>query len=155
VALTAALVLTGCTPSEPTRPSASSTPSATVTPSATPNTTPTPAPAPELVPEGSAADNLPLFTAVTAKVWQSSGKVKGRAYIDALVAAGFDKSAMQVTQDSSTVGNPAESIQFSVRWGEECLVGQVGPATGRPVTTVLPALPGGACLIGETRPIDW
>ena len=43
--------------------------------------------------------------------------VAGRAYIDALVAAGFDKAAMQVTPDQTTVGNPAESIQFSVRWG--------------------------------------
>ncbi|WP_429978142.1 DUF6993 domain-containing protein [Microbacterium sp. NRRL B-14842] len=31
---------------------------------------------------------------------------------------------MQLTPDQSTVGNPAESIQFSVRWGEEeCLIG--------------------------------
>ena len=71
--------------------------------------------------------------AVTAAVWATPDQVSGRAYIDALVAAGFDKSAMQVTPDQSTVGNPAESIQFSVRWGEECLVGQVGPSTGAPV----------------------
>ena len=70
------------------------------------------------------------------------------------MAAGFDKSAMQVTSDTSTVGNPAESIQFSVRWGDECLVGQVGPATGTAVTTVLPAV-SGACLVGTTRAIDW
>jgi hypothetical protein len=154
-ALTAALLLAGCAPTEPTEPSQTSAPSETATASATPTPSPTPTPTPELVPEGSAADNLPLFKAVTAKVWRSSHKAQGRAYIDALVAAGFDKSDMQVTQDTSTVGNPAESIQFAVRWGEECLVGQVGPATGRPVTTVLPGLPGGACLIGETRPIDW
>ena len=70
-------------------------------------------------------------------------------------AAGFDKAAMQVTRDTSTVGNPAESIQFSVRWGDECLVGQVGPATGDPVTVVVPGLAEGTCLVGETRPIDW
>ncbi len=62
---------------------------------------------------------------------------------------------MQVTNDKTTVGNPAESIQFSVHWGGDCLVGQVGPATGAPVTVVLPALEGGGCLVGETRPIDW
>ena len=71
-----------------------------------------------------------------ASVWASPNNVAGRAYIDALVAAGFDKSAMQVTKDKSTVGNPAESIQFSVHWGGDCLVGQVGPATGAPVTVV-------------------
>ncbi len=89
-------------------------------------------------------------------MWSSDQKVAGRAYIDALVAAGFDRSAMQVTQDVSTVGNPAESIQFSVRWGDdECLVGQVGPSTGQPVTVVLPQLAEGRCLVGETRAIDW
>ena len=81
--------------------------------------------------------------------------MSGRAYIDALVAAGFDKTTMQVTQDKTTVGNPAESLQFSVRWGDECLIGQVGPATGTPVTVVAPALAEGTCLVGRTRPIDW
>lgn len=107
------------------------------------------------MPNGTAVDNLPVFTAVTDSVWDSADRGSGRAYIDALVAAGFDKTAMQVTNDTSTVGNPAESIQFSVRWGEECLVGQVGPATGEPVTVVVPVLAEGTCLVGETRPIDW
>jgi len=107
------------------------------------------------VPDGTADDNLPLFAAVTAAVWGSADKASGRAYIDALTAAGFDKAAMQVTRDTSTVGNPAESIQFSVRWGDECLMGQVGPATGDPVVDVLPGLAEGTCLVGETRPIDW
>ena len=62
---------------------------------------------------------------------------------------------MQVTQDQSTVGNAAESIQFSVVWNGECLVGQVGPATGQPVAIVLPVLADGSCLVGETRAIDW
>ncbi len=107
------------------------------------------------MPGGTAADNLPLFRAVVDAVWRSPQNVQGRAYIDALVAAGFDKAAMQVTSDTSTVGNPAESIQFSVHWKDQCLVGQVGPATGTAVTTVLPALTGGTCLVGVTRPIDW
>jgi hypothetical protein len=107
------------------------------------------------VPEGSAEDNLPLFTAVTTAVWATPDNDAGRAYIDALVAAGFDRAAMQVTSDQTTVGNPAESIQFSVHWQQECLIGQVGPATGAPVAVVVPALSGGACLVGATRPIDW
>ena len=96
-----------------------------------------------------------MFTTVTSAVWATPEQVSGRAYIDALIAAGFDRSAMQVTYDQSTVGNPAESIQFSVRWGEECLIGQVGPATGTPVTVVVPVLGEGNCLVGDTRPIDW
>lgn len=107
------------------------------------------------MPEGSAADNLPVFTAITRAVWASDDRASGRAYIDALVEAGFDKSDMQVTADTSTVGNPAESIQFSVLWGDECLVGQVGSATGDPFTVIVPALDEGTCLVGETRPIDW
>ena len=108
-----------------------------------------------LIPGGTAEDNLPLFAAVTGAVWASPDAVSGRAYVDALVAAGFDKAAMQVTQDKTTVGNPAESLQFSVRWRDECLIGQVGPATGAPVTVVAPALAEGTCLVGQTRPIDW
>ncbi|GAA5029866.1 DUF6993 domain-containing protein [Microbacterium fluvii] len=137
---------------QPTASTAAATPSATASDTPTPTPTPT---GPVFVADGTANDNLPLFTAVVAKVWKGDDKVKGRAYINALVKAGFDKSAMQVTEDESTVGNPAESIQFSVRWGDECLVGQVGPATGDPVTVVLPGLAGGACLLGQTRPIDW
>ncbi len=129
----------------------SSLPSAVAEPTSAPSEA---APA-ALVPEGSATDNLPVFTAVTGAVWASPEQVSGRAYIDALVSAGFDRAAMQVTYDQSTVGNPAESIQFSVRWGDECLVGQVGPATGAPVTVVVPVLAEGTCLVGETRPIDW
>lgn len=154
------LTATGCTPADPeaTPGPTPTSDGATVTPTpgATPGATPAPdAPPAALVADGTAADNLPVFAAVTAAVWASADRAAGRAYVDALAAAGFDKTAMQVTNDTSTVGNPAESIQFSVRWGEECLIGQVGPATGEPVTVVVPVLTEGSCLIGQTRPIDW
>lgn len=122
-----------------------------------PSASPTEPAAPQLIPDGTAEENLPLFSQVTAQVWQSDQKALGRAYIDALTAAGFDKAKMQVTNDRSTVGNPAESLQFSVAWGErQCLVGQVGPSTGeQPVTAVMAQLAEGRCLVGSTRPIDW
>jgi hypothetical protein len=149
VVVAAVLIVTAaCTPSDPE-------PTATPVPTIEPSPTQTVPAAPALVPDGTATDNLPFFTTIVATVAGTPEAGSGRAYIDALVANGFDKSAMQVTQDSSTVGNPAESIQFSVRWGEECLVGQVGPATGAPVTVVLPGLATGDCLIGSTRAIDW
>lgn len=154
VALAAVGTLTACAPADggaspPASRSASSVPAPTATPS------PTPA-APVLVPSGTAQDNLPLFRQVTASVWAGKDRVHGRAYIDALVKAGFDKAVMQVTEDHSTVGNPAESIQFSVHWKDgRCLVGQVGPTTGAPVTVVLPGLADDRCLIGKTRTIDW
>ena len=153
--LTVALVgvLTACSPGAP---EATPTPTATPTDGApSPSATPTTPAEPTLVPDGTADDNLPLFSSVTAAVWATDARVTGRAYIDALTAAGFDKAAMQVTQDLSTVGNPAESIQFSVRWNDQCLIGQVGPATGDPVTVVVPVLAEGNCLVGQTRPIDW
>jgi len=152
IAVGASLALAGCSNPEP---AVSSQPSASAAPPA--SATPLPAlPAePALVSGGTAEENLALFSDVTAAVWATPDNVAGRAYIDALVAAGFDRAAMQVTPDQSTVGNPAESIQFSVRWGDECLVGQVGPATGSPVTLVVPVLAEGTCLVGQTRPIDW
>lgn len=148
----AAVLLSGCTAPAP-EPSAG--PSDTSAPTPTGAMPTEPAPAPVLVPDGTAADNLPLFAATTAAVWGSEQAFSGRAYIDALTAAGFDKSAMEVTNDQSTVGNQAESIQFSVRWGDECLVGQIGTATGDPVAVVVPVLAEGTCLVGRTRPIDW
>ncbi|MFF2632095.1 DUF6993 domain-containing protein [Microbacterium sp. NPDC058021] len=150
VALLTAGLLAGCTAQpEPAPTAASGTAGSTPSPAA-----PTPA-APQLVPEGSAADNLPLFTAVAESVWASPQKAEGRAYIDALVGAGFDKAAMQITDDASTIGNPAESLEFSVRWGQECLVGQVGPVADTVITITTDALPSGGCLLGATRPIDW
>ncbi len=144
-----AITITACTAETP-----APAPTRTATAPATPSTPATPS-APALVPEGSAEENLPLFAQIVAEVWAGAEPTAGRAYVDALAAAGFDRSAMQLTPDESTVGNPAESIQFSVRWGQECLVGQVGPATGEPVTAVLPGLADGGCLVGRTRPIDW
>lgn len=153
----AVLAIAGCAvTSAPAPGPASSSSFAAPAPadSATPPTTA--ASTPVLVPDGTAADNMPLFRAVVERVWGGSDRVHGRAYIDALVKAGFDKKSMQVTEDRSTVGNPAESLQFAVRWKDgQCLIGQVGPETGSPVTALLPGLAGGACLVGTTRTIDW
>lgn len=143
----ALLALAACTAPSPAP--------AVTTPMTQAEPTPTIPPGPVLVPSGTAADNLPYFASIIGNVWGGPEQGSGRAYIDALVAAGFDKAAMQVTADQSTVGNAAESIQMSVRWGSECLVGQVGPATGQPVAVVLPGLADGGCLIGATRTIDW
>jgi hypothetical protein len=161
LAIAAILALSGCT-GDPVAESPVASPSAPSTPSPgasnpSPSTEPSPsaAPTPGPNPDGSAADNLPYFTAITAAVWATDRRAEGRAYIDALVAGGFEKATMQVTDDTSTVGNPAESLQFSVLWKGECLIGQVGPATGEPVTIVARAVEGGACLVGNTRPIDW
>jgi hypothetical protein len=137
---------TACTPADTPSPDPSS--SAAVSPSPT-------ASGVSLKVDGDAEDNLPLFTSVMRAVWKTDDKVKGRAYVDALADAGFDVQTMQVTRDETSVGNPADSIQFSVLWKGECLVGQVGPSTKKPTAVVLPALPDERCLVGDTREIDW
>lgn len=111
--------------------------------------------APTLLPEGTAEENLPYFDAVNTATLDANPAADGRAFVDGLVAAGFDKAAMEVTSDTTTIGNAADSIQFSVRWNESCLIGQHGTAVGGYHSTVGRVLGTGTCLIGKTRPIDW
>lgn len=144
------LTWVGCAVATDGEPTSVTTSTASVGPSGTPSPS-----VPVLVPDGSAEDNLSFFRVVMDSVWAEDQSYQGRAYIDALVAAGFPKADMEVTQDRTTVDNPADAIQFSVRWQGECLVGQVGPSTPAPTAVVLPEVPGGTCLIGQTRPIDW
>ena len=143
--------LTACISGSPT-PTAS--PSATPSASAAPRPTPTAA-VPALRPELSATENLPFFDSVNLAVVTANGAAGGRDFIDALAAAGFDKTAMQVTADRTTVDLQADSVQFAVLFQGECLVGQYGPASGGYHGAVRPALGTGGCLVGETRPIDW
>lgn len=140
------ILLAGCTAAPDPTPAPTTT-----APAPTPTET-TPA---VLDPEGTAEEAMPSFDAAVAQVWAGTNPVSSLAYIDALVAAGFDKAAMQATNDISTVGYAAESIQFSVRWGDaDCLIGQVGPSTGdQPVTAIMPQLADGRCLVGETMPL--
>ena len=135
-------------------PSPTASPSATPSASAAPRPTPTAA-VPALRPELSATENLPFFDSVNLAVVAANGAAGGRDFIDALAAAGFDKTAMQVTADRTTVDLQADSVQFAVLFHDECLVGQYGPASGGYHGAVRPALGAGGCLVGETRPIDW
>ncbi|WP_363458859.1 DUF6993 domain-containing protein [Microbacterium sp. LMI1x-1-1.1] len=143
------VTLAACAPGSSPAPSEPATSSAAA-PSPAGSATPTATAAAD-----SAEARLPDFTSVMDAVWRDSASVKGRVYVDALVAAGFPKKAMQVTEDETSIGNPADSIQFSVRIGDECLVGQVGPSVAKPTALVMPGLADGACLLGQTRSIDW
>ncbi|MBM7830311.1 hypothetical protein JOE59_001016 [Agromyces cerinus] len=122
------------------------------TPSAPGTAAPT---APEFRPELSATENLPYFDWVNSGVVAANASAGGRDFIDALVAAGFDKAQMQVTADTTTIGEAADSVQFSVLFQGECLVGQYGPKSDGYHGAVRPPLGTGACLVGQTRPIDW
>ena len=62
---------------------------------------------------------------------------------------------MQLTVDTTTIGLAANSIQFSVKLGDTCLVGQSGADAGGYNSMATPVLGNGGCLIGQTRAIDW
>jgi len=147
------LALTGCSGATTSTPSPSA-PATTAVASPTPTTPATPA-AIGLVPGGTAEQNLPYFDQVNRATLAANPDAKGRDFIDALVAAGFQKSDMQVTVDTTTIGLKANSIQFAVRMGDTCLIGQNGADAGGYWSQAVPVLPTGTCLIGQTRPIDW
>lgn len=139
---------------------ASCAPESTTAPSTRPSTSASASSAPSeaaatLLPEGSAQENLPYFAQVIEAVWAGDQRTQGRAYVDALVAAGFDKMAMQVTADETSIGNAVDALSVSVKWSDQCLIGQAGPETGEAVAVAMPFLADGGCLIGATRPIDW
>lgn len=145
-----AVPLVGCTAGVP---GPSATPTDPVTPSASTTETAAP-PALALEPELSATGNLAYFDSIASAV-AATNPADGRAYIDALVAGGFDKEAMQLTFDRTHVDLAADFVQFSVRFNDECLIGQYGPASGGYQSMVAPILGSGTCLLGATRQIDW
>lgn len=116
---------------------------------------PSPSAPAALDPEASAAENLPYFDAVNLGVIAAKAEAGGRDFIDALSAAGFDRTQMQVTADRTTIDLAADSVQFAVLFQGECLIGQYGPASGGYHSAMRPALGTGGCLVGQTRPIDW
>jgi len=154
----AALVVAaaGCTPTGGGS-ALGATPSVGSVPTTSPDTTPTPPPSvpASLDPQASAAENLPYFDAVSLAVITANAEAGGRDFIDALTAAGFDRSEMQVTADRTTIDLASDSVQFAVLFQGECLIGQYGPASGGYHSAVRPALGTGGCLVGQTRPIDW
>ena len=137
-----ALTLAGCA-GEPTvpMPLPTSSPSASASASA--------------APDFSAFGQKQLFDDTNAATLAAAGGSNpgGRAFIDALVAAGFDRAAMQVTPDTTAINLDADNVQFSILIDQDCLVGQYGNVGYQ--STVLPVLSTGACLVGNTRPIDW
>lgn len=143
------LALAACAPGE-AAPTAPATPRA----SSTPVPEPTAEPA-LLIPEGSAAENLPYFDQLAAGVLAADPAAGGEAFVNALVAGGFDKAAMEVGFDRTSVDLAADSVQWSVRFNDGCMIGQFGPASGGYHSIATPVLSTGTCLIGTTRPIDW
>lgn len=146
------LSLVGCAGASP-----APTQTSAASPSATPDATPTaePAPEPTLAPGLSASENLDYFDYLSRGVLRADKAAGGRAFVDALIAGGFDKKEMEVTFDRTQADLAADSIQFSVRINGDCLIGQNGPATDGYHSMVADVLGTGTCLVGGTRQIDW
>jgi len=137
-ALTIAM-LTGCTgtpgPATTTAGRATLAPGEEVTPTA----------APEYRPEGTAAQNLQYFTAVVDGIQAGTPwGYSSQSVVDTLTSAGFDPGAIEITDSTTPKGNPAVSIETSVRIGDDCLVATL--RAERATTDLVPVLPTGRCL---------
>ena len=108
-------------------------------------------PDPEYLPYGSAAENLEYFDFVNAAFFKEKPKSSTTDIIKHLVSSGFNKTAMQITKDTTPIGRAPEAIEFSVKILDDCLVGQL--RAGEYSSMVAPALSDGSCLIGETKPL--
>ena len=137
--------LAGCVAAVPT-PTRSAAASPTSSASPTPD-----APTINLV--GTAGQNQAYFDAVNQKLIDAGGDLSGRPFIDNLVKAGYPKVVMELTPDRTAVNLAADNIQFSIRFGGTCLIGQYGNVGYS--STVTKVLGTGRCLVGTTRPIDW
>ena len=137
-----ALTLAGCATPEPA-------------PMPIPSTSASPSAEPSGPPADSAEAQKVLFDKANQATIDAGGGSNpgGRAFIDGLVNAGYDKAAMEVTPDETAIALDADNIQFSVRLGEDCLVGQYGNVGYQ--SAVLPVLSTGTCLVGITRTINW
>lgn len=149
-ALALTLALAACTtPAEETgAPTSVPTPTVSATATATP--------APEVAvldPSGTAASNQAFFDATLEALLAANPDPDGRTIIDTLVGAGFDKAAMELTPDKTAIGLDADSVQFTVKFADGCIVGQQGNVGYH--SAVLPVLSTGKCLIGATRAINW
>jgi hypothetical protein len=108
---------------------------------------------PTLNPHGTALQNLAYFESVLHPLLDTAPTTPGRTIIDTLVAAGFEKSSMELTPDKTSVGLQADNVEFSIRMNGTCLVGQTGNVGFHAMAA--PMLATGLCLVGKTRPIDW
>ena len=142
VALVALAALAGCSSPQAVTPTPTT---ATSTPTAEPTKT-------GLDPDATAADTLAFFDSIVAPLEAGGGLPKGNDVIDALEDAGFDRTLMELTPDKTAIGLDADSIEFSVKQNDACIVGQFGSFGYR--SAVLPLLDAGTCLVGATKDID-
>lgn len=106
---------------------------------------------------GNADENFPIFVQTLDRVSRDDGVVAGREIVQHFESAGFDRSTMQVSRDRTRMDLDPESMFVSVRFGEDCLVGQLVMNDRSVSAEVMPAVgpSNDICIIGLTQPIDW
>lgn len=143
----AAVVLAACTttggPASPTTPSSA--------PTVDPGVNSLPTAEPTLHPGGTAEQNKQYWDATIERYVSLVGIGTGDTLTSHLRDAGFDLSTVEMTYDVTAAGYAPESIEVSVRFGDECLLADV--RNGGWATSIGPVLGTGKCLIGSTRPV--
>jgi hypothetical protein len=147
VGIVVVAALAGCVPHAPAASSR--------IPTATPSSSASAAAVPTYDPTGTANDNLAYFDKVGHALLDNNptANAQGMTIVNWFVAHGFTKANMEVTPDKTSIGLAAWNIDFSVRFGKSCLLGQAGNVGFQ--SAVVPVLATGKCLIGVTRTIDW
>jgi hypothetical protein len=143
LALAVAAIATGCT-----GPVTDPAPE----PTASGNRTPGPVANAQNAPTGDAEADLAFFDATNSALYAADEKSTAREYAEALVVAGFSAADIAFSADTTAIGLEREAIEFAVRDGEDCLVGQVGSWGYR--SAVVAPIATGACLIGEPLTLD-
>lgn len=138
-------VLAGCVASSPM-------PAPTPTTSSTPSATPTPEPDPEFVEGGTAGQNRPYFEFVMNGLLERSARPTSATIRNSLAEAGFALASIEVTEDTTRVGDLADSILIGILIDGQCLLGQV--IGGELVTDLADVLGTGRCLVGRTASLD-
>lgn len=120
-------------------------------PTSTPTATARPEPSIPPTPDASLSptQNLAYFDRAVKAVLAKDASAPGEKLLQALAAAGFDPATMEVTPDRTTADLEADSIQFSVLFDGECLVGQRGPEDHGYHSMVAAPLGTGRCLLGS------
>lgn len=110
---------------------------------------------PVYVEGGSASDNLDYFIYTLQDFSESEVEIKGANLVAALETAGFNRADMQVTYDLSKTNIPLDSITTSVRFENECLLGQVETKTREFYVSIAETVgpEKDLCLIGNTAEI--
>jgi len=115
-----------------------------------------PAPAepevPVFVEGGSAEENLPYITWVLGQAGAGVGLFGSLDAVAALEEAGFERSAIEVTSDRTSLELAAESISVSVLVDGDCAIAQW--SGDWLVSSVQPVLGSGTCLLGDTLSLD-